>query len=185
MMHGASVVTCVMRRCLHVCFFALAIMALSLPAQTAHAYDGMGLGIFKGLFEFLFLLFGVAALLSSVALGALAWMTAFRPPKSSALVFGRGFIGVAAIVTFFIGGVSLSMGIGRKLGSLGKFTAPVVILLTGAFLAIEFFVAGTLYLRVYRERKSVGAVLFCGASYAFAGVLMLFTLLGLVSTMFS
>ena len=154
----------------------LALVVLALTPSVALAHGNMAAA---GLGSFLILLIGVAFMFASMSLGALAWVTALRPPKSSVLVFGRGFIGFAAITTFLIGGVMVAAGLGKSLGSFGKYADTIVGYAAASFLIVEFFVAGTLYLRVHRERKSVASLLLCGASYFLAGVIGLFTLISL------
>lgn len=116
---------------------------------------------------------GTLALVLSCALGAAAWVTALRPPKSVGWVFGRGFLGVSAVVAFAI--AIMGIGIGSELWLEHAPPALIGVLVVGVpgFLATEFFIGGTLYRKVdtgFAKFLSVG-------SHVIAAVLSLVTLL--------
>lgn len=100
-------------------------------------------------------------------------MTALRPPKSVGWVFGRGFLGVSAVIAFAI--AIMGVGIGSELWLEHAAPALLGVLAVGVpgFLATEFFIGGTLYRKVGTGFATFLSVV----SYVIAAVLTLVTVL--------
>lgn len=153
-------------------FFAVALVCL--PANASHE-GGAGAQIFA-------ILFGFIALVASVVLGALSWATVFRPPKTVGWIFGRGFLGVSAIVTFAIGGLLLIIGFGSAAGGVPGWGVALFVGSVMLFFAIECYIAATLYHRSNTHQKSRAARALSAVSYVLAGLFSLATCLMLVIT---
>ncbi len=125
------------------------------------AHGAMGL---QGMGEAELLAIGIAALVLSAVLGALSWLTVLRPPSQVGWIFGRGFLGMSAIVAFAIGGLGVSIGLELWLQHTPDWVLVLLLTLVTLFLAIEFFVAATLYRRSNAQRTSLAAKLLSGFS---------------------
>jgi hypothetical protein len=134
--------------------------------------SAVGLG---GVLEGIGLLIGIAALALSVILGALGWITALRPPSSVAGIFGRGFLGVSAVLSFGVAAIGLGLGMDLWLGQVSPWVILLFCVLFMLFLAIEFAIAGTLYRRSHRHRPSDAAKVLAYVSYALSGLFSLGT----------
>ncbi len=150
------------------CAALTAFLVASLAASTASAHGPMGM---QGLAEGIFLFMGVALLLVSAALGIGSWVTALRPPSSVGGVFGRGFLGVSAVLAFGVAALFILIGVSSSWkGKLPMFGLLAAVVLTTLFLVVEFAIAGALYTRSNRHRQSTLAKLLAGASYTLAGL---------------
>lgn len=116
---------------------------------------------------------GVLGLGLSALLAIGAWLTAVRQPTSVAGIFGRGFLGVSAVLCFAIGIFSLA-------GVFGLFepeSSEVVIGFLGmvvqAFLAFEFVIGATLYGRAHERSGRTFTRVLSLISYGIAGLLLL------------
>ncbi|MGE0321779.1 MAG: hypothetical protein AB7K71_22005 [Polyangiaceae bacterium] len=144
----------------------LALLVVLLFGSEASANSAMGL---KGLAEIIFLFFGVALWALSAALGAVSWITALRPPNTVGWVFGRGFLGVSAVLAFGFGALFLLMGAESSAG--GKTSATLFFLavtLTTLFLVVEFAIAGRLYWRANQHKRSTLAKVLSLLSFGLA-----------------
>jgi hypothetical protein len=149
--------------------------------MPALAHGAMGL---KGIGELALLVIGIAALVLSAVLGTLSWLTVLRPPSRVGWIFGRGFLGVSAIVAFAIGGLGVSIGLELWLAHTPDWVLVLLATLVMLFLVIEFLIAATLYRRSNAQRASLAAKLLSGISYALAALcalgVCLFAMLGLL-----
>ncbi len=152
--------------------------SLLLVSEAAHANSAMGL---KGIGEAIALMIGICALVLSALLGAAAWVSALKPPSAVGWIFGRGFLGVSAVIAFAIGGffTAIGMSLWFRKGT------PVFLLVVGVlalvFMAVEFFIAGTLYRRAGRRGTSKLATPFAFVSHVVAVVLAVAACVLLVS----
>jgi hypothetical protein len=143
----------------------------------------------EGLFGGVIIAIGGAGVLLSAALGAGGFATALRARlDGSAKVFGRGFLGVSAVLVFLVSGLAIVFGATcfdstkkRNLGAwaFGIFTAACI------FMAIEFAVAGALYLRVHRQAKQTRAAILGWSSVVVAVVLAIASILSALITVFA
>jgi hypothetical protein len=122
----------------------VAFLAVTLLPRSAEAHAPMGVA---GLGKAVALVIGIGALSLSIVLGALSWATVLKPPKSAGWVFGRGFLGISAVIAFAVGGLGLAMGLELWLGPTSGVALGIVATLVMAFMATEFVIAGVLYLR--------------------------------------
>ena len=118
--------------------------------------------------------FGVGAvgLFVSALLGVVAWVTALRPPESVGGVFGRGVVGVLAVLSFGIGAMGVAAGlelfsIKPEDGSMPFIGGAVLV-----FLAFEFVIGATLYARADGRNPSSLARVLSKLSYGIAGLLL-------------
>jgi len=159
-------------------------MTALLLATPASANSATGL---KGLADAAALAIGIAALALSAVLGTLSWVTVLRPPSGVGGIFGRGFLGVSAVIAFAIGGLGVALGLELWFARTPGWVLVLLGVLVMAFLAIEFLIAATLYRRSGARRPSVLAKLLAAASYALAALSVLgaglVVLVGLISAL--
>jgi hypothetical protein len=113
-------------------------------------------------------------------LGAAGLLSAVRANLDSASkVFARGFLGVSAVAIFFVSAFLLVLGLGF-VGALRDMLAATfaVVGLALLFLAVEFALAATLYLRV---RQRTGGRLAGLLGWSCAGLCAAIALLALAS----
>lgn len=146
-----------------------AILLLSRGASASSMYINF---IPKEWFEALIHGIGYLGMLFSIGLGVVAVRLAVKEKLDSSLkVFGRGFLGVSAIIGF---GVSLLLlFIGREPGGrLADALVGVVLVV----LAAEFCLAGFLYRRVFLKKRSAGAAVLSALSFVISVIVALIAL---------
>jgi hypothetical protein len=112
--------------------------------------------------------------------GLLAWGAIYTAARarldSSAKVFGRGFLGVSAVLVLLIAGLFLVIPfVDARPGRLWAAWLLGAVVTLG--LVAEFIVAGLLYRRVRRYGGTVVSTLLSIASFVFAGLIGLVGLL--------
>ncbi|HEU4533970.1 MAG TPA: hypothetical protein VFS00_07630 [Polyangiaceae bacterium] len=162
-------------------------LLVSAPPSLAWANSATGLKGLVAIFAPVCWLLGGCALAVSGLLGAAAWWAALRARLDSAgKVFARGFLGVGAAVSFGVGSVAVALGFllkaddGSAWGAAAVVASLLAVLLTVAFLAAEFVIAGLLYLRVHRRQGGPWALPLAAASFGLAALLALSPFAGLV-----
>lgn len=135
----------------------------------AQANSAIGLSAMATLF---FALVAFVALLLSALLAVAGWVTAMRGPTSVGGIFGRGFLGVSAVLSFGIGAAALAGVFELYSMDSGELIVPVIAIAVLVFLAVEFVIGATLYGRAHARSSSKTARGLSVLSYVIAGVLL-------------
>jgi hypothetical protein len=165
---------------------ASGLFASALPS-LAWANSATGLAVVAVIFAPVCWAIGACAIVVSALLGAAAWWSALRAKLDSpGKVFARGFLGVGAGVSFGVGAVAVACGFlvmvgnGKVWDTAAVVTSLLAIVLTIAFLTVEFVIAGLLYLRVHRRQGEAWALPLAAVSFGIAGLLALSPCAGLL-----